>query len=182
LSSQPPGCIRTPAFYFAPADNERDVEGVNATPSPAAAGPVLFFDGDCGLCNRLVRALLRLDRAGRLRFAPLQGPAAQAYLRAHGLPTQDFDTLIFVPDWSRRDRPEYLVRTKGALAALAETGHFGRAAAGLLALVPTPLRDQVYRWIGRWRFRLFGPWKPRPLRRPEFAARFLDNVENAIPF
>src|SRR4051812_37486572 len=47
--------------------------------------PVLFFDGECGLCNRVVRLLLRLDTRGRLRFAPLQGPVAQDYLRAHGL-------------------------------------------------------------------------------------------------
>jgi predicted DCC family thiol-disulfide oxidoreductase YuxK len=155
---------------------------VHANPSSAAAGPVLFFDGECGLCNRLVRGLLRLDRQGQLRYAPLQGPVAQAYLHAHGLPTQDFDTLIFVPDWARRERPEYLVRTAGALAALRATGGFGRAVAAVLTLVPTAIRDWVYRWIGRSRYRLFGPWRPRPLARPEYAARFLEHVENPVAF
>jgi predicted DCC family thiol-disulfide oxidoreductase YuxK len=48
---------------------------MNAAPSTpvAATGPVLFFDGECGLCNRVVRLMLRLDRRGRLRYAPLQG-------------------------------------------------------------------------------------------------------------
>jgi hypothetical protein len=50
----------------------------------ARPDPVLLFDGECGLCQRLVRVLLGLDRRGRLRFAPLQGPAAQSYLRQHG--------------------------------------------------------------------------------------------------
>ena len=56
----------------------------------------MLFDGECGLCDRVVRLLLRLDRRGRLRFASLQGPEGQAYLRAQGLLTRDFSTLVFV--------------------------------------------------------------------------------------
>lgn len=146
----------------------------NRTRHDNASAPVLFFDAECGLCNRLVRLLLRLDRHARLRFAPLQGEAAQAYLRAHGLPLVDFDTLIFVPDWNRRDRREFLVRSAGALAALRVTeSKAGRGLAAALALFPTRVRDAVYRWVARWRYRLFGPWKPRPLPRPEWAVRFL---------
>src|SRR4051812_39696374 len=97
------------------------------------AGPVLFFDGECGLCNRLVRLLLRIDHRARLRFAPLQGPVAQAYLRSHGLPTVDFDTLTFVPDWQHRDRPDYLSRTSGVIAALrAIGGEPARSLAGFI--------------------------------------------------
>jgi predicted DCC family thiol-disulfide oxidoreductase YuxK len=142
---------------------------------PEISGPVLFFDGQCGLCNRLVRFLLRLDRAGRLRFAPLQGPAAQGYLRAHGLPTVDFDTLIYVPDWSRRDRPDHLLRTGGVIAALRVVGgRTARLIAAVIALFPAVVRDAGYRVVGHWRYRIFGPWRPRPLPRPEWAARFLD--------
>lgn len=140
----------------------------------AAAGPVLFFDGACGLCQRIVRGLLRLDRTGRLRFAALQSPVAQAYLRRHGLPTEDFDSLIYVPDWSRRDRPEFLRRTAGAIAALRATGGSGaRGLAGVLALLPERIRDAGYRGIARGRHRIFGPWRERPLGRPEWKARFL---------
>ena len=139
------------------------------------AGPVLFFDGECGLCNRLVRFLLRLDRAGRLRFAPLQGPSAQRYLAAHGLPTADFDTLVFVPDWARRDRPEHLVRTTGVIAALRAIGtRTAGMLAGFIAVFPARLRDAGYGVIGHWRYRIFGPWRSRPLARPEWQARFLD--------
>ncbi len=142
--------------------------------TPTATQPVLFFDGECGLCNRLVRLLLRLDEHGRLRFAALQGAAAQSYLRAHGLSTTDFDTLIFVPDWSRRDRPEFLVRTTGVIAALRTVGG-GTAGtlAALLAIFPAKVRDAGYRVVARWRYRIFGPWRDRPLARPEWAVRFL---------
>ena len=136
-------------------------------------GPVLFFDGECGLCQRLVRLMLRLDHHGRLRFAPLQGPTAQAYLRAHDRPTQDFDTIILVPRWDSRDRPDYLVRTAGVIGALRTIGGtVGPTLATLLSLFPRTLRDAGYRVIGRWRYQIFGPWKPRPLSRPEWSVRF----------
>ena len=140
-------------------------------------GPVLFFDGACGLCNRVVRLLLRLDRQGRVRFAPLQGPVAQAYLGAHGLPTEDFDTLVFVPDWSRRGQPEFQLRTAGVIAALRAAGGAGGPLAALLALFPAGLRDAAYRTVAHWRYRLFGAWRPRPLARAEWAERFLERME-----
>jgi predicted DCC family thiol-disulfide oxidoreductase YuxK len=143
--------------------------------SPATAMPVLLFDGECGLCHRLVRFLLRIDRHGRLRFAPLQGNAAQTYLRMHGLPMTDFDTLIYVPDWRQRDRPDHLFRTAGVVSALRMTGGMiARILAMLLAIFPAQVRDAGYRLVGHWRYRIFGPWRPRPLRRLEWAERFLD--------
>lgn len=138
------------------------------------SGPVLFFDGECGLCNRLVRVLLRLDDEGRLRFAPLQGSSAQVYLRTHGLPTEDFDTIIFVPTWGSRAEPAYRVRTTGVVGALRAIGGGPRVAGDALALVPTALRDLGYKLVARTRYALFGPWKPRPLARPEWRERFLD--------
>lgn len=137
--------------------------------------PVLLFDGECGLCQRLVRWLMRLDRAGRLRYAPLQGRSAQGYLHAHGLPTVDFDTLVFVPDWSRRERREFVVRTAGVIAALRAVDRRGaRGFARGLALVPAALRDAGYRCVARGRYAVFGPWRPRPWPQAEWAARILE--------
>jgi predicted DCC family thiol-disulfide oxidoreductase YuxK len=141
---------------------------------PESPGPVLLFDGECGLCQRLVRVLLRLDRRGRLRFAPLQGLAAQGYLRRQGLPTANFDTLVFVPDWSRPEDPRYLLRTDGAIAALRLVGGVAaRTLAELLRLLPSRVRDAGYRLVARWRFRIFGPSRPTPLAGLQPQGRYL---------
>ena len=139
--------------------------------SSSFTGPVLLFDGECGLCNRVVRRLLALDREGRLHFAPLQGPSAQAYLRAHGLPTADFSTLVFVPDWPANATTP-LLRTDGVIAALRAVGRAGLAST--LAIFPRFVRDAGYKFIARVRYAVFGPWRTCPLPRPEWAARFLD--------
>ena len=137
-----------------------------ATPT----GPVLLFDGECGLCHRCVRLLLRLDRKARLHFAPLQSPAAQAYLRVQGLPAEDCDSLVFVPDWAGAAPP--LRRTEGVRAALRLCPGIGHALAAVLGVFPTAWRDGGYKLIARWRHRNWGGWRPRPLARPEWTARF----------
>jgi predicted DCC family thiol-disulfide oxidoreductase YuxK len=136
------------------------------------ANPVLLYDGDCGLCNRLVRLLLRSDRAGRLHYAPLQGAAAQGYLRAQGLPTEDFDSLVFIPDWEKPAQGAYLLRTDGALAAAAVVGGGWRMITWLRVL-PGGLRDFGYRLVARFRYALFGQYRPTPLPDPTWARRFL---------
>jgi len=134
--------------------------------------PVLLYDGDCSLCNGVVRFMLRHDAAGRIRFAPLQGKAGQDYLCSQGLPTGDFDSLVFVRDWANPARGGFLLRTSGALAAFALLDGPWRALSWL-RLVPVFLRDPFYRLVSRTRTALFGRYRPRPLADPAWGARFL---------
>jgi len=139
---------------------------------PREASAVLFYDGECGLCNHVVRLLLRIDRHQRPFFSPLQGKTAQSYLRARGLPTEDFDSMIFVPDWAKRETITPLFRTDAGLAALRRIGGVWRVVAWL-RVVPRPLRDSFYRIVARLRYRIFGRYVPRPFPHPEWAQRIL---------
>jgi predicted DCC family thiol-disulfide oxidoreductase YuxK len=132
---------------------------------------VLFYDGECGLCNAVVRFLLRRDRRGFLHFAPLQGPAAQAFLRSEGLDTAHFDSLVFVEDLAAA-RPVYFLRSNAVLEILRRLGGAWRLTA-ILRVIPAPLRDLAYRLVARTRYLIFGVYRPRPLERPEWAQRFL---------
>ena len=171
-SGAPP--TRPRRFCLGEGGGPCDGADVTAANEPEAAGPVLLFDGECGLCQRVVRLLLRLDRRGGLRFAPLQGSAAQEFLRSHGWPTEDFDTLVFVPDWSRRMEKTFLLRTAGAVAALRAGGGAGRGLGYVLAIMPAALRDAGYRVVARVRRRLFGPGRLDHAWRQPWSARFLD--------
>ena len=134
--------------------------------------PVLLYDGECGLCNGVVRFMLRHDRRGRLHFAPLQSEPAQAYLRAQGLPMADFASLVFVRDWRDQGKGGYMLRTDGALGAFAELDSAWRLAA-VLRVIPRFLRDPVYKLIARVRYAIFGEYKRRPLPDPAWEKRFL---------
>jgi predicted DCC family thiol-disulfide oxidoreductase YuxK len=134
--------------------------------------PVLLYDGECGLCNGVVLFMLRRDPGGRLHFAPLQSEPGQTYLHAQGLPTADFGSLVFVPDWNDQRRGAYLLRTDGALAAFAELDSTWRAMSWL-RFVPRFLRDAAYKVISKTRYAIFGVYQPRPLPDPAWEKRFL---------
>jgi predicted DCC family thiol-disulfide oxidoreductase YuxK len=135
------------------------------------AAPVLLFDGECGLCRAVVRMLLRLDRRGRLRFAPLQGPFAQATLRRLGLPTEDFDSIVYLPV---AEGAEYRLKTDGVIGVLRLLGGFWGAAGAVFGVVPAGWRNAAYRGVAKIRYRIFGK---RDLERPvdtRHADRFID--------
>jgi predicted DCC family thiol-disulfide oxidoreductase YuxK len=139
----------------------------------ARSGPVLLYDATCGLCNRSVRLLLRIDRRGVLRFSALQGGPAQAWLRSRGLPTADFDSMVLVRDWGAQGGgPAYLLRTDALAAALEACGGAGRVLAWI-RLLPRSWRDPGYRLVASLRHRLFGAWAPRALARPDWKERFI---------
>jgi predicted DCC family thiol-disulfide oxidoreductase YuxK len=112
------------------------------------SGPaILYFDGLCGLCNRLVDWLVRRDRTGQLRFAPLQGTTAAARLPAGW--AEDLATVVLERDGRLSGR------STAALEAVALLGGPWRAVS-LLKAVPRPLRDAIYDGIARRRYAWFG--------------------------
>jgi len=120
------------------------------------SGPVLLFDGECGLCVHCVRLLLKADRKKRLHFALLQGGAAQSYMKARGAPLADFDSVLFVSNWAERLEQNPLLRTDALFAVLREIGGGWRLVSGLQVFPPI-WRDAGYRLAARWRRRFFGP-------------------------
>src|SRR5271154_3320819 len=97
---------------------------MTSNPQASRNGPVLLYDGTCGLCNRAVRALLRIDRRATLRYATLQGAPGQAWLRALGLALDNFGSLVFVRDWEggTGGTADYALKTDGLAEALSACG------------------------------------------------------------
>jgi predicted DCC family thiol-disulfide oxidoreductase YuxK len=132
---------------------------------------VLFFDGPCPLCQRAVFLLLRWDRRGRLRFAPLEGATATRLgLAPGGAESGAPETLLFLP-WPPALPP--LERSDAVLAALAALCPVPRAFAALLRRVPRAGRDALYRAVASRRGRWFGRDAACPSPPPAFRDRFL---------
>ncbi len=100
------------------------------------------------------------------RLASMQGRWAPALYRRFGIDPADPESIILVEgDAVKRD-------SDAVLAIYAGLGWPWRAAAAL-RLVPRFLRDPVYRWIARNRYRLFGRRETCWLPSPEQARRVL---------
>ncbi|WP_416561359.1 thiol-disulfide oxidoreductase DCC family protein [Limnohabitans sp. yimb22184] len=128
---------------------------------------IVVFDGQCLLCNAWVRFLLRHDQHGVFRFAAIQGRTGQALLQQAGLQVEGLQTLLLV------DGAKSWQHTAAILRILHHLG-WPWCAAWLGWLVPAVLRDALYRWVARHRYRIFG-WSDRCMvPSPDAAARFLD--------
>ena len=128
---------------------------------------IVVFDGQCLFCNAWVRFLLRHDRRGVFCFAAIQGRTGQALLQQAGLQLEGLETLLLV------DGREHRQNTDAVLRILRLLGWPWRVA-GLARWVPAALRDALYRWLARNRYRLFGRAEHCMVPPPELRARFLD--------
>lgn len=137
-----------------------------ATEMTRVDGPLVLYDGQCGLCNRSVQMILRHDRRGTFRFAALQSELGQALLRRHGLPAGAIDTVVLVDDGEAFTRSRAALRIAGKMD---RPWPLMRA----FGIVPRPLRDVVYDWVARNRYRWFGRTDACMLPPPEVRARFL---------
>jgi predicted DCC family thiol-disulfide oxidoreductase YuxK len=112
---------------------------------------VLFYDGHCGLCHRAVKFVVRHDRSGNaFRFAPLQGETFGERVplpQREGLPDS---MVVLTEDGS------LLTRSDALIYILRRLGGGWKLLAGVLRVIPRPLRDFVYDFIARVRYRIFG--------------------------
>ncbi|MEN3746678.1 thiol-disulfide oxidoreductase DCC family protein [Sphingomonas sp. HF-S3] len=111
--------------------------------------PIILFDAQCVLCSAHARFVLANDRSGRFRLASMQGEAGAALYRRFGIDPADPDTMLVVEG----DR---VFRDSDAVLAVWRGLGWPWRAAGVMTLVPRGLRDPVYRWVARNRYRLFG--------------------------
>jgi len=140
---------------------------VVAVAAVALKTETLFYDGHCGLCHWSVRFLVRHDRAGAFRFAPLQGPTFGSALTRDeraGLP----DSMVL-----RTSDGRLLLRSDAWVYILRRLGSGWRVLAAVVAVVPRPVRDWAYDLIARVRTRVFGRRDDLcPVLPPELRGRF----------
>ncbi|KQO19641.1 thiol-disulfide oxidoreductase DCC family protein [Acidovorax sp. Leaf78] len=128
---------------------------------------IVVFDAQCLLCNGWVQFILRHDRAGRIRFASMQGATGRQLLADAGLRVDSLQTLLVI------DGDRSWQHTAAILRVLHALGWPWRLA-WVGWLVPAPLRDALYRWVARNRYRIWGRSEVCMVPSPETAARFLD--------
>lgn len=129
--------------------------------------PILFFDGVCGLCDRLVQFVLRRDRAARFRFAALQSDVATQALGPFGKNPDDLDTV-------------YVLTGDGRLLAKSRAIFFVLRALGLpwsivavFGVLPAALTDWFYDRVAHNRYRIWGRRDSCRLPSADERARFL---------
>ncbi|MEA3013307.1 MAG: hypothetical protein QOD42_1852 [Sphingomonadales bacterium] len=111
--------------------------------------PIIVFDALCVLCSANARFVLKHDRRGHFRLASMQSDVGAALYRRFGIDPADPETFILV------GAGRALRESDAVLAIWSGLGWPWRLA-GLARIVPRFIRDALYRWVARNRYRWFG--------------------------
>lgn len=128
--------------------------------------PLVLFDGVCNLCNASVRFIIDRDPEGVFCFAPLQSDVGQAWVARHHAEADPADSVVLI------DADGYHTRSTAALRIARRLSLPWRLLYGFV-VVPRPLRDALYAFIARNRYRWFGREETCRLPTPDEQARFL---------
>jgi predicted DCC family thiol-disulfide oxidoreductase YuxK len=127
---------------------------------------LILFDGVCNLCDSSVQFILLRDKKDRFRFASLQSDYGQNILKQHNLPTEKFNSLALI------ENGKLFQRSTGALRiARRLKGAWPMLFAFII--VPPFIRNFVYDFIARNRYRWFGKKESCMMPRPEWKQKFL---------
>jgi predicted DCC family thiol-disulfide oxidoreductase YuxK len=127
---------------------------------------VILFDGVCNFCNTTINFIIDHDPKQRFRFASLQSDAGQQLLRRHHEPTTDFDSVILLKGG------KVFHKSDAALEIALDLGGLWPLLYGF-KIVPRFVRNAVYDFVARNRYRWFGRLDACRLPTPELRGRFL---------
>jgi predicted DCC family thiol-disulfide oxidoreductase YuxK len=136
-------------------------------PLPEAAQGLILFDGVCNLCNTSVQFILLRDKKGYFAFAPLQSAVGQAVMAHHKLPTEALESVLLLENGRLYTHSTAALRIARRLTGLWPILYVG-------VIIPKILRDGLYHWIARNRYRWFGKQEACIMPRPEWKNRFLN--------
>ena len=127
---------------------------------------VILFDGVCNLCNSSIIFVIKHDPKDLFRFAPLQSDLGQELIKKHHIDATKVDSIILV------DQEKAYVKSSAALR-IARHLSGGYSLLSIFLIFPAFLRNVVYDYIARNRYKWYGKKDSCMIPTPELKAKFL---------
>lgn len=128
---------------------------------------IVLFDGVCNLCNSSVQFVIKNDQKQIFKFTSLQSRFGQKILQQNNLSLTDFNSFIVLIDG------KLYQKSTGALK-LCKKLKFPFSLMYLFIIVPSFIRDGVYNFVARNRYKWFGKKDSCMIQSPELKNRFID--------
>lgn len=133
---------------------------------------IILFDGICNLCNGFVQWVIKRDTSDTFRFAAIQSDIGMQLIKERNLDTETMDSIILIqPDTG------YATKSTAALKIGTSFGGIYRALV-LLGIIPVLIRDRIYDWVARNRYKWYGKREQCMIPTPEIKAKFLEEVNS----
>ena len=127
---------------------------------------ILLFDGVCNLCNSSVQFIIDRDSEQIFQFASLQSDFAKQKLKQFELENEYLDSIVLI------DGEKVFTHSDAALEVLKKLGG-GWQLFYVFKIIPATIRDVIYNWIAKNRYRWFGREESCRVPTPKLKERFL---------
>jgi len=127
---------------------------------------IILFDGVCNLCNSSVTFVIERDKKDLFRFAALQEPAGQQLIKQYQIDISKTDSIILI------DGDKAYVKSTAALKVARHLGGGYPLLYGFM-IIPNFIRNWVYDYVARNRYKWYGKKESCMIPTPELKAKFL---------
>ena len=145
------------------------IQGITTMTQNSLPARIVIFDGVCNLCEFSVNFIYERDRKGKFTFTPAQSPLGQKLLQKYQINTDKLDTVVLV----KHDR---VYSRSTAAFKIAEELDPPWNTLQFFSWLPLAIRDYLYDWIARNRYKWFGKKESCMIPTKELKSRFLEEV------
>ncbi len=129
---------------------------------------LILFDGVCNLCNSSVLYVIKNDTKNQFLFAPLQSEIGQEIINAFNIDVLQTDSILLFDPKAHR-----IYSKSTAALRIAKQLKFPNMLMSIFFIIPTGIRNWVYDYIARNRYKWFGKKEACMIPTPELKARFM---------
>lgn len=128
---------------------------------------IVFFDGVCNLCEGSVKFIIKRDKYKKFKFVTFQSETGKKLLNYYNYINKDFDTIVLLKS------EKIYTKSTAALLISKELNRFWNLLY-IFIVLPKFIRDPVYLFIARNRYKWFGKKESCWVPNPEHKSRFLE--------
>jgi predicted DCC family thiol-disulfide oxidoreductase YuxK len=129
---------------------------------------LIIFDGVCNLCNTSVQYVIKHDKKNIFIFTALQSDVGQQIIKEYNIDILKTDSILLF-------KPENGVVSKSTAALkIAHDLGFPQNLISVFFIIPTFIRDWVYDYIAKNRYKWYGKKESCMIPTPELKSKFLD--------
>ncbi|MEM5527343.1 thiol-disulfide oxidoreductase DCC family protein [Gammaproteobacteria bacterium AS21] len=139
---------------------------VKYPPNVGANDGVIVFDGVCKLCNAWSKFIIKYDKQQRFKLCSMQSTQGQSILKHFSLPTEHFDTMLYVQGNQLFDKSDAFLNIVKELGLPWRLFY-------VFKILPKSIRNWLYNRIALNRYLLFGKYESCMLPNKEDEHRFL---------
>lgn len=128
---------------------------------------IILFDGICNFCNSAVNFVIRNDKKSTIKFATLQSEIADQLLEKYSVSKEGLRTFFFI------ENGIVYTSSTAAIRVCRYLGGLWPLMIGFI-IVPRFIRDGIYNWVSKNRYKWFGTREECMVPSPELRMRFLN--------